>query len=746
MGNFYTCTQILNDQPLSKEDFLKKFCEAMKQEGYAVCEDGEGEMEYSFSFADEKGCRWATLYSESYEEGNQTAKADTARIAGMLGTFCINTTVIDSDCAILELYDKSGSKVDDLIMGRADDYFGENIPEPERTLWEPLLNNGVSWEQFIEIVHGDYVFVEEGLAKLSGVLNNGSMFSEVHDTDCGMAFEKARPKITVKNCKSDKKLNIVSAFRQVFGEHLKTRGFVQLKKSKYIFGRLIDGEILQVVTIRTKKEIGRTSYSVCGGISTVYRKAIDLNETIDQALQSWLYMISVFYSRNLPDDYCLKNDWKIGEQSVEQNASDEEIINSMRISYDYFVKWMLPEFDCIKTLDDAALFMLKYNLGFVNFNKARFDKGFIFDSDESLLLLKIENRDMLLKEYEEYLLRRNDFYYKIRNDQTECFNIQERLTELSNKIDLLVQDESYALKCEEYKNRNKQLLSDGMINNITSTAENNNLEKKLTVNSAFKKVYEEKLKPFGFVRINNPYNYFIRNLNDEIISVITMISDKRGGTKRITVLGGIATTHRKKIDFSVPPESVLNYWLFGTSVFYSRQCPDDYKTEYSSEIESFTISDDYNNDELISTFEKSFEYVNKWTIPVLNEVKDTFSAAEYFLKYSASCLYFKEEAFQKDNYLSSNESLILARIKQQDALIQSYMNYLKKYNDFMDKTDQPLRKYDLQKEEDKLREKINIINSDEKYIRLLKEWEIENIMILNRIITGDDLCEHERSI
>ena len=259
MGNFYTSTQILNDQPLSKEDFLKKFCEAMKREGYAVCETGEGEKEYSFSFSDEKGCRWTALYSESYEEGNQTAKADTARIAGMLGTFCINTMVIDSDCAILELYDKSGSKVDNLIMGRADDYFGDNIPEPERTLWEPLLNNGVGWEQFFEIVHGDYVFVEEGLAKLSGVLNNGSMFSEVHDTDCSMAFEKARPKINVtsngKTVVPDKKVTLNSVFVDVFKNDLEALGFKKAKGSNPAFIKMLGEDVFAVITCY--KEAGR---------------------------------------------------------------------------------------------------------------------------------------------------------------------------------------------------------------------------------------------------------------------------------------------------------------------------------------------------------------------------------------------------------------------------------------------------------------------------------------------------------
>lgn len=458
MGNFYTSTQILNDELLSKEDFLKKFRNMMKRDGYETCEDDdEGEIRYSFSFSEEKENRWATLYSESYEEGNQTSKRDTARISKMLGTFCINTTVIDSDCAILDLYDRNGNNADTLVMGRADDYFGDNIPEPEKSLWEPLLNKGVSWEQFFEIVHGDYVFVEDGLARLSTTLNSGSMFNEVFESECSIAFEKAGPKITVTSSSS---------------------------------------------------------------------------------------------------------------------------------------------------------------------------------------------------------------------------------------------------------------------------------EKKLTVSSAFKKVYEEKLKPIGFVRVNNPYNYFIRNLNDEIISVITMVSDKIGGIQKITVLGGIATIHRKQIDFSISPESGMNYWLFGTSSFYSRQLSDNYRSDYSSEIASFTISNDCNNCELLFRFEKSFEYVNKWTLPVLNEVTDTLSAVEYFLKYSGSCLYFKEDAFQKGNYLPSNESLMLARIKQVDSLIQNYEDYLVRYNKFMDRINQPLRKYDVYKAVSELRDRINIINSDEKYIRLLEKWESDNIKIL----------------
>ena len=122
MGRFFTSTQILNEEKLNKDAFLKKFREKMKKEGYVQCETDEGEISYSFAFSDNADCKWVTMSSESYGEGNSKAESDTARIAKMLGTTCINTVVIDSDCAILNLYDKKGNKVDMLVMGRADDY------------------------------------------------------------------------------------------------------------------------------------------------------------------------------------------------------------------------------------------------------------------------------------------------------------------------------------------------------------------------------------------------------------------------------------------------------------------------------------------------------------------------------------------------------------------------------------------------------------------------------------------------
>ena len=109
MGNFFTSTQIFNNKKLSKDQFVDKFCKKMAEDGYVACNSDESELSYILRFAD--NCKWVTIISEAYEQGNQTSQKDTGRIAKMLGTNCVNTVVIDSDCAIMVLYDEKAKKL-----------------------------------------------------------------------------------------------------------------------------------------------------------------------------------------------------------------------------------------------------------------------------------------------------------------------------------------------------------------------------------------------------------------------------------------------------------------------------------------------------------------------------------------------------------------------------------------------------------------------------------------------------------
>lgn len=293
MGRFFTSTQIYNPKQLNHDDFIAYFCKKMKQEGYELCGADCAELSYVLAFADHSN--WVTISSEVYEQGNQTSQADTARIARMLGTYCVNTIVIDSDCAILDLYDDKGKKADTAVMGRADDYFGNDIPETTKAVWEQFLSAGSTWEQLTAVMQGSYVFVEDGLAELAPMIGMDSRrilfaFENVNENDANvqfLSFKKA-------DSKQEKKLTLNSAFVKVFGDGLAPLGFVRLKKTKLpFFVRLINGELLQIVTYRqlSAKKVGYKRFEVLGGIVSLYRNTIPF----EKEPQLWLKTNGRYY-------------------------------------------------------------------------------------------------------------------------------------------------------------------------------------------------------------------------------------------------------------------------------------------------------------------------------------------------------------------------------------------------------------------------------------------------------------------
>ncbi|MCR4796065.1 MAG: hypothetical protein K5898_13045 [Ruminococcus sp.] len=293
MGNFFTSTQIYNNEKLGKDEFIENFCSKMSEEGYVPCDDDDSEIAYILRFAD--NCNWVTITSEAYEQGNALSHKDTGRIAKMLGTTCVNTVVIDSDCAILELYDKNGKKADTFTIGRADDYFGDDIPQPSEKIWKSFLSKDSSWEQFTKICSSDEVFVEDGISKLAQIIGMDSCnitFSAENademDTSCVfLDFKSARSFITMScNGKTmetqPKKLTLNAAFKSVYGEFLEPYGF-KLLKSKYpYFVRIIDDDIIQMISITKEKSLMNKDdegFSICIGVSLMSLPLTDFDKT-----------------------------------------------------------------------------------------------------------------------------------------------------------------------------------------------------------------------------------------------------------------------------------------------------------------------------------------------------------------------------------------------------------------------------------------------------------------------------------
>lgn len=351
MGNFFTSSQIFNVEGLDKQQFIDKFCKAMADSGYVVCDSDEGEKSYIIRF--EADSKWVAIASEEYAQNSNAAKSDTGRIAKMLGTYFMNTEVIDSDCAAMSLYGKDGKSADMLLMGRYDDYFGDDNPEPNEKIWSQFLSGGSTWEQFKEILGGEYVFVEDGLSQLAPVIGMDSgnlLFSAEDDTDDEMAvlldFKKAGGK---------KQLTINSAFKKIMGEALEPYGFKVIKGRQPYIVRVINNEILHVISFYSKDPdypFDKAITIVCG-IATVYRKRISLDLTPKQN-RIWLKCYN-----NLGIPFIEKSGMekkRLPSKSCYNSNEPESMIATLKTGAENLIKYVLPVFDEVKDIDSALDF------------------------------------------------------------------------------------------------------------------------------------------------------------------------------------------------------------------------------------------------------------------------------------------------------------------------------------------------------------------------------------------------------
>ena len=453
MGNFFTSTQIFDNEMLGSKQFIDKFCKKMAEEGYETCNSNESEISYFLKFAD--NCKWVTITSEAYEQGNVNAKKDTGRIAKMLKTTCINTEVIDSDCAIIDLYDKNGKKADTLIMGRADDYFDDDIPQPSEKIWKPFLCNGSTWEQFCEIRNGEYVFIEEGLSKLAPIIgiDDCNITFAADDTD---EFDKNTFTLNFRKL-NEKKVTLKAAFIDVFGKALEPLGFVKLKKTKLpYFVRIINNEIIHVITYRTKsvRKTGYSHFEVLGGVLSFYRPKIDF----DDHPENWLKGNFFYYCRNnelIIDDelkeeiidfncniwnrkrFPFKNLQELNKSFTENILSfqcdNNNPLFGMQIACKVTQSIIIPIIDKVNTLASCIDFWYKYNDKYLmlceleSFNrKCFFSDGLILIlneyRDNGIIRTKKMIENALLFEEEDKRETITDYYIKHNEEQISFRN------------------------------------------------------------------------------------------------------------------------------------------------------------------------------------------------------------------------------------------------------------------------------------------------------------------------------------
>ncbi len=282
MGRFSTTVHIKDNAGRMK--VINSFCEVMKKRGFVPCSEDEAALSYLLGFG-ESG--WVTLANEEYKDNPQKAYDDSRQMAAALKTSAFSVEVVDSDFALLKLSDPNGGE-DEVVVGDGSGYGIEDAPKGDKKLWEPLLADGRTWEQFSETAAKNEVFVEDVLGELSEFLGIEPYYI---DADFDEVMEKADSDNVAafyyfkKAAAKAKAMSLNAAFKQVFGEALEPLGF-KLIKSKYpYFVRVVNDEIIHYVSVANERADGRGDhgvkykcFNVFCGVSTVYCGKIDFDK------------------------------------------------------------------------------------------------------------------------------------------------------------------------------------------------------------------------------------------------------------------------------------------------------------------------------------------------------------------------------------------------------------------------------------------------------------------------------------
>lgn len=196
---------------------------------------------------------------------------------------------------------------------------------------------------------------------------------------------------------------INTIFKKVFGEALKSRGFVKVKGRQSYFVRVVGNEILHVVAFKNEwcGEPGYKQFSIYGGVATVYRKAIDLSCGVRDNV-GWLCLLRDYYTKSNPadcDDY-----WK--ELTFFRYQIDDEkcLYRKMEHALKETERIMLPVLDRVSDLDACIEFLRVFHSTSLNVPEYDEEYGFGYkDDNESLLYIQTDNHDDLVEKYNEML-------------------------------------------------------------------------------------------------------------------------------------------------------------------------------------------------------------------------------------------------------------------------------------------------------------------------------------------------------
>lgn len=401
MGSFYSNIQLKSD--LEKDKFIKTLKTKLGG-GFEVCGKEEAEITYRLAFSE----NWVTFTRSEYKEQPNILNEDAEMLSRLLKTYAFTITVVDSDFALLSLFN-NGNLTDDAVVGMGEGYGVEANP-PQPSLWQPLLKSEYNVEELMKAWSEDEIFCESALGKSAPLfgIEKENIFADYkyqnEQNDENSLPLYFRKKSTDNSpVKLASKPTISKVFKDIFGEALEPLGFQSIEDDTFV--KVIDNEVMQVIKLHklgTKKKY----ITICARLITVYESPAKAEE------YGYFWptpYISRIYSSRRPEKYDDEFSKKIDEIIYDPN-DEKDMERAVKEGLKYTLKVVIPHFNKVTNLSSYLLVNREINpsiLGFdyilqiIQENKslANFTEGMLYVKDkyngDFLEFLQTE------KEYEE---------------------------------------------------------------------------------------------------------------------------------------------------------------------------------------------------------------------------------------------------------------------------------------------------------------------------------------------------------
>ena len=159
--------------------------------------------------------------------------------------------------------------------------------------------------------------------------------------------------------------------------------------------------------------------------------------------------------------------------------------------------------------------------------------------------------------------------------------------------------------------------------------------------TAFKEVYADLFKEYGYKKVKGRYPYYVRVINDEVVHMLTISSRPTPyrETKAFAIYGGIATTYRHNINFEIPVTQNWN-WFVSNDELYCRNHPYEDNTKIMEKWLDFPYRTD-DEESMIEALRYSLEVTKEVMLSIFEKVDSIENSYKFYEKYQTwmLCLY-----------------------------------------------------------------------------------------------------------